>query len=868
MKLGDYETVREIARGGMGAVFEARHRTTGVVYAAKLVLAAGDARARERFRREAELLARCDRHPGIVRVHSFGETESGQLYMILDLVEGESLEAKLEREKTLEPLAAARLVRAVARALGAAHAKGVVHRDVKPSNVLLDAATGEPRLTDFGLAAARDLERLTRTGALVGTLGFLSPEQAWGKRVTPASDVFSLGCVLFYLLAGSAPVEGDTPIAYMSRLTAAAPVPGVRSLAPHVPAALAALLARMLDKDPARRPPDGEALARELDAFLAEPGAAAKERRPRGAKGLVLGAAVALLLAGVVALARPGLDERLLARERVAALGALAQALAGTDDVAALLAGRAALSVASAASESVAWPALSATARAAIARAPEPLGLEIATRALEAAPSGQRDEALVLRARARVDAGDLDGALADLGGARSAAARVLRADLALLGRRASVLPALEGDEPLCAAARAVGRVLSGGDVALARPEVRRLLGDRSDVMALLDEIAARRSLDGVVLRATSRVNATIETRDRPTTFVDPCREATLLLGRAAELPRYADAAGDVAAVASTIELMSRDWRVFYPISGDDEDTHLAELAQLATKLHTAARAVARNDDRITLPADIELHALVRPLGLGPDAPGAERQARLLAWIGKAPPELEPRLRTAVIEWQADAFMLGKAEPPSALLAAIEASLPQLPAPAGPLDPHGVRGRYEALASELCIRCITERPEDAPGLLARAERHLEAARAQGQGPGSIGGVEVARAALELALARKDKVRALEEANRSRMDYDLVLPIRLLVAIVEQRWVDAETGAAEIQKVANTFRVPERFDAASRWFAADAFATFWLSRIGTATGEDALRILKDFDENRSEHPVLLPWVQKAIDEALGK
>src|SRR5579862_9274226 len=125
MKLGEYEVVRPIATGGMGAVFEVSHLGTGARYAAKIVKDAKDARARERFKREAELLARVDRHPGIVKIHSFAETRDGSLYMILDLVRGESLEAKLAREERLPALAAARIARSVASALGAAHALGV-----------------------------------------------------------------------------------------------------------------------------------------------------------------------------------------------------------------------------------------------------------------------------------------------------------------------------------------------------------------------------------------------------------------------------------------------------------------------------------------------------------------------------------------------------------------------------------------------------------------------------------------------------------------------------------------------------------------------------------------------------------------------
>ncbi len=247
MRLGDHEVVRLIARGGMGAIHEVRHAVTGVRYAAKTVLATDDMRARERFRREAELLARCDRHPGIVKVHSFGDAPDGGLYMILDLVEGEDLDAILRREGRLEPRRAATIARDVARALGAAHALGVVHRDVKPSNILIDKE-GRALLTDFGLASARDVERLTRSGMFVGTVQYGSPEQAFAEAAVPASDVFSLGCVLFHLLAGTPPIVVETAMEHLRILTSPGPVGDVRVLAPETPDPLAAIVSAALEK--------------------------------------------------------------------------------------------------------------------------------------------------------------------------------------------------------------------------------------------------------------------------------------------------------------------------------------------------------------------------------------------------------------------------------------------------------------------------------------------------------------------------------------------------------------------------------------------------------------------------------------------
>jgi tetratricopeptide (TPR) repeat protein len=262
---GDYGVVRLIASGGMGAVFEVKHRATGVRYALKTILRPGDEQARARFRREAELIARCDRHPGIVKAHSLGETPEGQLYIVLDLVSGESLDALLERERRLPASRVAALGRVLAEALAHVHAQGIVHRDVKPSNILIDESG--PRLTDFGLSTAEDVERLTRTGQFLGTAFYVAPEQAAHRPVGPAADVFSLGAVLYHALSGEVPLRADTYIAFFANLTSDDPVEDVRTVFPEAPPALAAILARALEKDPARRYASALEMARDLERF-------------------------------------------------------------------------------------------------------------------------------------------------------------------------------------------------------------------------------------------------------------------------------------------------------------------------------------------------------------------------------------------------------------------------------------------------------------------------------------------------------------------------------------------------------------------------------------------------------------------------
>jgi hypothetical protein len=343
-QLGEFQVVRAIARGGMGAVFEVRSARSGTTYAAKTILRPGDPAARERFKREAELLARCDRHPGVVKIHSIGEdSQAGTLFMILDLVPGENLESVLERDRKLEPRRVAQLGREVALALAFVHETGVIHRDVKPSNILLDAS-GCARLTDFGIATATDVERLTRTGMFLGTVHWVSPEQATGGEVGPASDVFALGLILYRALAGNHPFEDLEGTEYLAKLANPVPIPDVRTFAPEVPKPLASIVGRAIEKEPADRYESAHEMAEDLAAFLeGRPIRRARRRLPR-LPLVVLPVLAVALLAVVVATAfnRPGepaatqpskedgLDERAMLERAEKATPAEALALLGT----------------------------------------------------------------------------------------------------------------------------------------------------------------------------------------------------------------------------------------------------------------------------------------------------------------------------------------------------------------------------------------------------------------------------------------------------------------------------------------------------------------------------------------------------------
>nr|MBK7069616.1 protein kinase [Deltaproteobacteria bacterium] len=259
---GRFEIESLAGTDGMEAVYRARDLQTGERVALKLLR--HDAQHRERFLREARLLAGLQ-HPGIVRYVDSGETPEGAPFLAMEWLEGETLDARLARaELTLGESVA--MVRGVAEALGAAHARGVVHRDVKPANVFLVGASPErPRLLDFGIA--RELvgvASLTGTGAVLGSLGYMSPEQVRGERALDArSDVFSLGLLLYRCVARQPAFAADHPLALLAMVVFHDPTP-LLDRRPEVPPALDALSRRMLSRRRELRPADGAEVARAL----------------------------------------------------------------------------------------------------------------------------------------------------------------------------------------------------------------------------------------------------------------------------------------------------------------------------------------------------------------------------------------------------------------------------------------------------------------------------------------------------------------------------------------------------------------------------------------------------------------------------
>jgi serine/threonine-protein kinase len=281
--IAGYRIEERVGRGGMGVVYRAEHLNLRRRAAIKIIaddLAESEG-FRERFTREARIAAALQ-HPNIVTVYDAGEVD-GQLYLAMQYIEGFDLSAMLRKDGRLRPYRAVDVCRQVASALDAAHAMGLIHRDVKPANVLIEGRTAF--LTDFGLTKRLDGNQteLTRAGDLVGTIHYVAPEQIEGTQVTARSDVYSLGCLLYHCLTGQVPFSRDTDVAVIYAHLSEDP-PKLSTVRPELAGGLDAVIAKALDKSPDRRFPTCSDLINAARAVIDASGPLADTSPPRTAR--------------------------------------------------------------------------------------------------------------------------------------------------------------------------------------------------------------------------------------------------------------------------------------------------------------------------------------------------------------------------------------------------------------------------------------------------------------------------------------------------------------------------------------------------------------------------------------------------------
>lgn len=261
-RLGRYEILGQIGEGAMGVVYRALDHGLGRIVALKMLSAelGSDEELQRRFAREAEAIGRLS-HPNIVTVYDLGEAE-GHLYMAMELLEGDDLRALMARPVDIALPDRVRVLAQICDGLGYAHSRGVVHRDVKPANIVV-TTSGKVKVLDFGLARVATHETITRQGMILGTPDYMSPEQATGKAIDSRTDIFSAGSVFYEFLCREKPFRGKTLHGVLFQIISEEP-DALLTLNPELPSRLAALVHRMLRKDPDERYPSFDEVGRDL----------------------------------------------------------------------------------------------------------------------------------------------------------------------------------------------------------------------------------------------------------------------------------------------------------------------------------------------------------------------------------------------------------------------------------------------------------------------------------------------------------------------------------------------------------------------------------------------------------------------------
>src|SRR5215470_8793913 len=263
---GRYEILQLLGRGGMGAVYKARDSELDRTVAIKLIRAefAKNPEILRRFKQEL-ILARQVTHKNVIRIFDLGQ-DDGIKFITMDFVEGQDLRQLLRENGKLPPEQAARVMLQICRALEAAHGEGVIHRDLKPQNIMLDG-NGRVYVMDFGIARSAYVPGMTQTGALIGTPEYMSPEQARGEKLTEHSDIFSLGIIFYELLTGKSPYPGDAPLATLWKRLMEKPKPPM-DVVPGIPKPLNDIVMKALEIEPEHRWASAREMAQQLEIFL------------------------------------------------------------------------------------------------------------------------------------------------------------------------------------------------------------------------------------------------------------------------------------------------------------------------------------------------------------------------------------------------------------------------------------------------------------------------------------------------------------------------------------------------------------------------------------------------------------------------